>query len=785
MSEVPPRYTVLGAGEHYVKDVEKPKSGRPSKLPEGRRSLSDARALLAKPLSSVVSEVVSMPRHQRLTEVVVELRLDEKFLAKSHHPDKLLKAAGLEVRGVGSWVQQGPARGAKALEGELKAYNSRSLYVSGGVDAIKALQHVILHGGGRGSTKDGEAVDNDVTKLEGIRLPKPSEHSGSLSKERQAVEVVLFGWDGQLHDEALERVRRLLTKYNVPTERTRIKVYANGPTFIASVVPPEAMKELGEYNFLRTVRHLPRIQLTRQILKPTSQGSLPLVSSLIPTPRIAVFDGGYAKGNSILDRYVEAHDCTPKPPLPELVEHGRMVASAAVFGALSEDGSLPEPKCRVLSYRVLPDAQGDDELEMYGVVEALEQYVPKLPTDVKVVNLSLGPPGPIDRVPSRLTYAIDRLTREHGVLFFIAAGNEGHIQGRERVQSPADAVNNVGVGAFRLNAENEPEPAYYSSRGPGRSGAVTKPDLVAFGGCPQRPFYVLGPAPNVLLGVAGTSCATPCASALSAAVVSATASAAILTPEAQRALLMHTAKKMKGVKKQQVGYGRIAESVDEVLACSSTRVSVLYQGSLSPRESWKLPFLLPQDFDGKGTVKLSWTMVFSPEVDLGSPDEYALGGLEIKFRPHSDEYYFSKPTKQGEDEEEERILVNIHNEVARVRDLTRQGWKKSVLPASDTPTAGKKEQYLREVDGKWETVVHGSRGKRPGGLSEPMLTLVVLGRRSWDKRDEKIKARYAAVLTVDAPNYKGDLYQAVSRSYPKLQPLMRIQPRGPSGRLRT
>src|SRR5687767_3991390 len=84
MSEIPQRYTVLGAGEHYVKEVEKPKQGRGQGGPEGR-PLSEARALLTQPLSSVVAEVESMPRHQRLEEVVVELRLDEKFLAKSYN----------------------------------------------------------------------------------------------------------------------------------------------------------------------------------------------------------------------------------------------------------------------------------------------------------------------------------------------------------------------------------------------------------------------------------------------------------------------------------------------------------------------------------------------------------------------------------------------------------------------------------------------------------------------------------------------------------------------------
>src|SRR5262249_40115782 len=155
-----------------------------------------------------------------------------------------------------------------------------------------------------------------------------------------------------------------------------------------------------------------------------------------------------------------------KPPDAQCVEHGTMVASAAVYGPFAPSGAIPAPTCRATVYRVLPDPT-DDALELYGAIDAIEDQVPRLPPDVRVANLSFGPAGPIGEIPSRFTYAIDRLAREHEVLFVTAVGNDGDQTGLERIQAPSDSTNNLAVGAVRRASNGTLEHAWYSCQGPG------------------------------------------------------------------------------------------------------------------------------------------------------------------------------------------------------------------------------------------------------------------------------------------------------------------------------
>lgn len=91
------RYTVLGFGERYVVQAEKKRQGPPSH-PVGR-PLAEVRAILTPRVLNVLREVSQLKRERHLHEVVVELRLDDKFLAKSYTPEELLSEAGLTMRG--------------------------------------------------------------------------------------------------------------------------------------------------------------------------------------------------------------------------------------------------------------------------------------------------------------------------------------------------------------------------------------------------------------------------------------------------------------------------------------------------------------------------------------------------------------------------------------------------------------------------------------------------------------------------------------------------------------
>jgi hypothetical protein len=782
-------YTVLGFGEKFVSSSEKALRPPPNG-PKGR-PIDEARRLLGQPVQAVVATIELMPKENRLDEVVVELRLDEKFLAKSYHPDDLLQATGLKVRGVGSWVQTlAPERVSKRRKkkdkdaGALRVKTSRSLFVSGSVPALRKLQQVV-------ASTVSEEIDNDIGKLEDIRLPSAEERlrvQQDAGGQTIAIEIVLYSWDEKLRQEAIARVRDVLTKGNVPPTRVRVKSYPEGPTFIAAVVPHAVLPKLAALNFLRITRSLPRLHLSREVVRRAVPGMPMAVQPVLPLPRVAIFDGGYAAGHPVLDAYVTAKDCTPQPPIPEYVDHGTAVASAAIFGPLALDGSVPPPTCRVLSFRVLPEAHGDDALELEGLVEALEAEVPKLPKDVRVVNLSLGPPGPIDDdIPSHFSYALDRLAREHNVLFVTAVGNDGNDpHGHTRIQAPSDAVNNLAVGAYRLDSQEKPEHANYSCQGPGRSGGMVKPDVVAFGGCATRPFYMYCAQAGMVVGERGTSYAAPCVSSVAAGLVPTAGPQTTLSAEALRALIIHSAQQVPGVPTTHMGHGIAARTVEEALRCTPKRVSVLYQGHLSPMESWKLPFLLPPEFNGGGLVNFAWTVVLSPEVELGSPSEYALGGVEIVFRPHSEVYTYRAPP-DPQNPKANRKTESLHSirDEARIAELTLQGWTPSLHPKTSGKKTGLKEEALRLMDGKWETVVRAGADKYPASVSEPLLTLTVLGRRGWGKKNPALRARYAAVLTVDAPKYGGDLYADVRAYHPVLVPLTATNPQLPSGRLRT
>ena len=111
------RYTVLGHGEAYIgTDYSPPR--RAVVGTEEPPAFERAQALLRPQFEAVASSVRALKPGQRLDEVVVELRLNERFLAKSYRPDDLLKNTGLTARGMGTWEQTlDAARAALAAAG--------------------------------------------------------------------------------------------------------------------------------------------------------------------------------------------------------------------------------------------------------------------------------------------------------------------------------------------------------------------------------------------------------------------------------------------------------------------------------------------------------------------------------------------------------------------------------------------------------------------------------------------------------------------------------------------
>ena len=764
-----PKYTVLGRAESY-RDKIPNRVYRPS---EPKRTFAQASARLSPQVADVVRAAEAVPAEHRLDEIVVELRLGEDYLAKSYHPGDLLREVGLQLRGSGVWSPPPSSRAKRNQRATTPppAPRAKALFVSGRVEALRSFQSWLDNPG------DKKAVLDDVTSIDELRLATADERVDEALLHDQpaelAIEIVLFAWDPARRKKALERLEATLAKHGVKPADLLVRPYPNGPTFVAGRLPSAVLADIRHLNFLRVARLLPRVELTRTAIGLPVAAPKPPPLIAVPRHWVAVFDGGVALPHPHLDGLVVAKDCTTKAPVPAYVEHGTAVCGAVLYDSIAPTQELQQPVCGVLSFRVLPDAR-DDALELYGVIDAIEAEVPNLPRTCQVVSLSMGPAGPIDTsaAPSRFTYALDRLSYETGRLFFTAVGNWGSRTGLERIQTPADSVNNIAVGAYRRDPMTGARlPAEYSCRGPGRAGGGMKPDLVAFGGSPDAPFQVLDAAHGKIVGTQGTSFATPSASALGGTLIASLSSP--IDGQTCRALLLHSVEEMDGHHHEVVGWGALARSVDSVIACSRTRVTVLYSGIISPRHSWKMPFLLPPGFVPGGEVQFDWTIAYTPEVDPTAVDDYTLASVEPQFRPHRERFRFTPPEGL---ENEKPVTMDVEKESARAEDLEKLGWKRSTQPVSDQ-NVRLRESTLRAQEAKWETVVRGQRRKRAAGILDPCVTVQIMGRGTWDRAaPDELQARYAAVLTVTAPKYKQDLYAQVLGSFDKLQPFM-LRPR--------
>lgn len=109
--------------------------------------------------------------------------------------------------------------------------------------------------------------------------------------------------------------------------------------------------------------------------------------------------------------------------------------------------------------------------------------------------------------------------------------------------------------------------------------------------------------------------------------------------------------------------------------------------------------------------------------------------------------------------------LHIVEDAAEIRTLLAGGWKKSALPVSESGNQYPSESE-RRVRYKWEAIVRHSKSKLATSLHEPFLVLHAIPRHGATNRLE-----YAAIVTISAPKFSGDLYDAVIRRFTALQPV--------------
>ncbi|WP_148882662.1 S8 family serine peptidase [Thermococcus aciditolerans] len=189
------------------------------------------------------------------------------------------------------------------------------------------------------------------------------------------------------------------------------------------------------------------------------------------------------------------------------------------------------PGAQIMAVRVLTSAgSGQDWMIINGMTYAATH-------GADVISMSLGGNAPLLDGTDPESLAVDELTKKYGVVFVIAAGNEGpgiNIVGSPGVASGAITVGaaavpiNVGVyisqvleysdtyGFYFFPAYTNVRMAFFSSRGPRVDGTM-KPDIVAPGYGIYSSLPMWGDGAGFM---SGTSMATPHVSGVVALLIS-------------------------------------------------------------------------------------------------------------------------------------------------------------------------------------------------------------------------------------------------------------------------
>jgi len=729
------RNFLLGRGERLTSDVVVG-SGPPNK--EAPYTIAQAKVRLAPMIQRASAELELLPAAAcPRDEAVAALTLHPEYIAKSYYPAELLKALGVEA--VGSKprtiVPEKRSKGRKPEEAV-----TTELFVQGPRAAFRAWAAEIA------TWDETLRGAQDLVAIEEVRAPNAANKiKGELPVDGPiTLEVVLHTDEVRGELDALARFRRYLHWLGIEASLGR-RFYAGGLCFLQVDTPAGRAEEVAAYATLRVLRQMPQLRMLRPTIRATSMPSqtieLPDARHMDNKVRSAIFDGGLPAGHPLLRWANLIEPGGLLPPSDEALEHGVGVTSAFLFGHLDPTKTISAPYSRVDHHRVIDAAPCQAPAELYEVLERILAVLSQ--STYHFVNISLGPILPVeDDDVHAWTSMLDAHLASGLTLATVAAGNTGEGDaeaGLNRIQVPADCVNALAIGACDTPGSSWRR-ALYSSIGPGRSPGLTKPDLVAFGGSVQRPFLVLEPglAP-ILHPTGGTSFAAPGVLRLAAGVRAHFGES--LDVLAIRALLVHCAEPVS-LPFREVGRGRVARDLEEMVTCPDHMVRVAYQGTISPAKYIRAPIPLPAEAL-TGEVRITATLCHVTDVDPHHPSNYTRTGLEATFRPH-----------------------DLRRDVAEQAHANTKAFF-----GVTNKRIGLTEEELRRGAFKWENCRHATINMRGSSLRNPAFDIHYNSRMEGHGHAHSVKLRYALMITVEAKRV-ADLYDRVVRRYAtQLEPL--------------
>lgn len=727
---------LLGRGERLTTDINIRRGGGKKRAPY---TFSEARSRLAPMVVEAFTKISELPLEACPDDhAVISLTLNPEYIAKSYFPLELLRDVGMDV--VGSRPRK-TKPGKRSGNRETIETITTELFAKGTRSAIQAWSKSLPN------WRADRRSANELISIEEVAAPIPHDKiKGRLPEEgRFALETVLHASELEAQTHMLKAFETYLESRGIKAEFGR-RFFAKGLCFLEIDAPVERADEIVAFTNVRALRQMPDLRVFRPIIRskgiPTPSLKFPQELPLSNDVRVAIFDGGLPKKHPLTQWTIRRELPGVKPASEEFLSHGVGVTSAALFGHIDLRSPLPRPYSYVDHHRVLDNAPGQNPHELYEVLERIENVLSTQEYDF--ISLSLGPRLPIqdDDVHAWTAVLDDRLSRV-STLAMIAVGNDGEgdtVLGLDRVQVPSDCVNALAIGACDTPGDKWKR-ASYSSKGPGRSPGLIKPDLVDFGGELNRPFVVLAPNLQPTLATAGgTSFATPSVMRLATGVRAHFGTN--LNHLAIRALLIHTCEDGDQDQKE-IGWGRVARSIDDIVLCDDDTVRVVYQGEISPTKYIRAAIPLPiGHLQGKVLIKA--TLCYKSLTDPHHPGNYTRAGLEVTFRPHD-----AKFSREGQVQPNSASFFGSSSRGATEDELRRDAWK-------------------------WENCLNAAKSKLSSSLRNPCFDIHYNSRLEGRNFSPEEKLNYAMVVTVHVRS-ANDLYDQVVRQYAtQIEPLRPI-----------
>ncbi|WP_187644959.1 S8 family peptidase [Paenibacillus terrae] len=742
---------ILARGEEYI-EFEKTRSGPPinSKLP----SYEEARSKLLGNIAVAKKTIKEMPDDLRVSDVVVNLKMTLGFTAKSFHPVNLIKQSGAEDIGSKKWTQTTTDK-----KGQPKLDIGKNVFLRMSEETLVYFDKML----NQKQSELHKGFIEDVKKIEDFYVSGNDSLIDIFTTDWKPGRIELvFHPFGELEQEVITKFFDLFHAAGGDKDKIRYKSYFPGPMFMSVYCGRDTLEQILRFNPIRTAHPL----LFKGV--PMFRGGLS--GFALPNPPkgdfkssivVGMFDGGIKEEHPLLKRYVTERNPINTLESGEDLEHGIAVAGSMLYGNLkgySTGSILPTPPVTVESYRVLPLSDPYD-INLYEVIDLIEEVVPKR-TDIKVFNLSIGPYGPIEEdYISRFTYVLDSLSGKGERLFTVAVGNDGEMPNEEdrRIQAPADIINGLGVGSYTYGEKGSLIRAPYSCIGEGREGCKVKPDIVAFGGCEDHPFHLLGKDGSHKLLASGTSFSSPIVASKAAELIG---RCSVADPLVARALIVQSANHPNKEHDKYLGFGAIPESVEEILGCTENKVTVLYKNRILPTKFAKVNIPFIEGLDYKGPVDVTWTIAIATPPNPIHSEDYTTNCIEDFFYPNSNVFSISSPDKKH------NLKRHLFKDKDEIEQLQLQGWKLSTHPVTASGNIYKNEQQ-RRADFKWDTIVKKSRPiSKYQSIDAPYLVLHGMDRNISSASDF---INYAIAITVHYKNYNGNAYLKTIDNYNKLE----------------